>query len=478
LFVIGIVFSVTVYNCNNDQYPETQTSDIKYEFINEKQVKVVFNESNEAFANPMKGFRPSWFFNNINTSKNGFASVYNHYIGYSSLEKTASDTADKIIIWSNNAWKNIEDKNIKVIPRVVLAYPTTNKEGAVVNEYWPDDISQPSYVSRWTTEELKSRLVSFVQKLAEAWDDDPRVAAIEMGLWGYWGEHHLLRDGGQIPIDFQDALGTAFTACFKNKKIMIRYPNTFQNYQFGFYWDSFALPDDRYNGEGIITRGNWKEQMISGELAYDWGDQSFLGKKPDDTLKNNSSTDYLINWIKRTHASSLGWIADYNKNDTSLSKNAARVQKILGYRYIINSAIYNRRLNPGEEISLELKISNVGSAPFYYNWPIQLMLMNLNRQIVWKETVDIDIRQWLPGEINTVFIKSTLPEYITTDNYVIAVSILDPSGYLPSLRFANANYYNGGITPLGIIGIGREPQYAPLAPFDSLNQDNSLRYMK
>ena len=131
-----------------------------------------------------------------------------------------------------------------------------------------------------------------------------------------------------------------------------------------------------------------------------------------------------------------------------------------------------------EEISLELQISNVGSAPFYYKWPFQLMLMNSNRQIVWKKTVDIDIRQWLPGETNTVFIKSILPKSMTADNYVIAVSILDPSGYLPSLRFANENYYNGGITPLGIIGIGREPQYVSLAPFDSLNQDNSLKYIK
>jgi uncharacterized lipoprotein YehR (DUF1307 family) len=484
LFVIGIIFSITVYNCKvdgNDQQPEWQTEDVEYIFINDDQVKVVFNESTEAFTNPMKGFRPTWSFDydDVNSSKNEFASVYKHYIGYSSLEKTASDTAKKIIDWSNKAWRNIEGKNIKVIPRVVLTFPTSNQAGASVGNYWPDDISQPSNVSRWTTEELKSRLVTFVMKLAEAWDNDPRVAAIELGLWGNWGEYHLYPDSYiNIPSDFQEALGTAFSAYFKNKKIMIRYPDTFQNYQFGFYWDSFALPNDSYNGEGIIIRDNWKEQMITGEVAYDWGDLSLLGENPDATLKKDDATDYLINWIKRTHASSLGWISDYNKNDNSLSKNAKRVQKILGYRYFINSVIYNRQLNPGEEILLELQISNIGAAPFYYKWPFQLILMNLNRKIEWKETVDIDIRQWLPDETNTIVIKSILPASLKADNYVIAVSILDPSGNLPSLRFANENYYNGGITPLGIIGIGREPKYDSFKPFNSLNQDNSLKYSK
>ena len=471
-----IIFTMTYYNCGDDG--ESQFDDAEYIFIGDNLIKVKLYETDEAFPNPMKGFRPAWSNNYIDLTMTCFASVYKHYIGYSNLENNAEDTAKRIIDWSNNAWKNIEEKNIKVIPRVVLTSPISNEMGAPTDDYWPNDILQPSHVLRWETAELKNRLVSFIYKLGEAWDNDPRVAAIELGLWGYWGEHHLLYDGGQIPIDFQQALGEAAALAFKNKKIMIRYPDTFKNFRFGFYWDSFALPDDNYNGEGIITRNVWKDQMISGEVAYDWGDQSYLGASPDDTLRNDHMTNNLINWIKRTNASSLGWISAYTKSDITLSKNADRIQKILGYRYIINSAIYNHRLNPGEEISLELDIINIGSAPFYYKWPVQLFLLNLNRQVVWNEIVDADIRQWLPNEANIVKIKANLPASLMTNNYIIAISILDPSGNLPSLRFANINYYSGGITPLGIIGIGQDPVYYTLRPFASLKNDNTLRYEK
>jgi len=65
-------------------------------------------------------------------------------------------------------WSAIEKRNIKIIPRVLLTYPTTNKPGAVQLDYWPDDIPQPSRVSRWHTKELSDRLAKFIVKLGEA----------------------------------------------------------------------------------------------------------------------------------------------------------------------------------------------------------------------------------------------------------------------------------------------------------------------
>jgi hypothetical protein len=48
---------------------------------------------------------------------------------------------------------------------------------------------------------FRDRVVSLIKKLGEVWDDDPRVAFIEMGIWGLWGEHHHEAFGGfgQLP---------------------------------------------------------------------------------------------------------------------------------------------------------------------------------------------------------------------------------------------------------------------------------------
>lgn len=38
--------------------------------------------------------------------------------------------------------------------------------------------------------EFNERVTAFVKKLGQAWDNDPRVAFVEMGIIGEWGEHH------------------------------------------------------------------------------------------------------------------------------------------------------------------------------------------------------------------------------------------------------------------------------------------------
>ena len=169
---------------------------------------VNFTETAEAFRNPMKGFRPSRYIGQSLFPPHEYASIYKHYIPYTSLEADPNDSAGKTIDWCNTAWAGIEEKNVKVIPRVIINYPS-------VGEWWPSGVPYGVKADeRWHSEELKNRLVAFAAKIGKAWDNDSRVAAVEMGLWGYWGEHHIWPDSkpGRIPSQFQEALGQAFAS--------------------------------------------------------------------------------------------------------------------------------------------------------------------------------------------------------------------------------------------------------------------------
>lgn len=452
---------------------------IKANAEGEGMMAVKLYETEEAFANPMKGFRPSRYIQNTVFPQGEYVSVCKQYIKYTDLEEKAEDTAEKIIAWSNTAWRGIEKRNLKVIPRVVIVYPQGPDGGSA--GYWPEGIDHTDPVGKWTSDTLKQRLVAFAKKLGEAWDNDPRVAAVEMGLWGRWGEHHIsplaLKDGNdRIPADFQKALGDAFTQAFPHKKIMVRYPETFTDYDVGFIWDSFALPDDVSCGVGMMLRKAWKTQMISGETAYDWGNQLKLGGSPNGTLRSYANTDYVIDWIKRTHASSLGWIAEYTQGDEKTAPNAARMQKALGYRYVINQASYNNTVEPGHALDLAFEVSNVGSAPFYYPWPVEASLLDQERKPVWTGYVHVDIRNWHPGYSYTVKDSILLPKDLPRGTYTLALCVLDPSGMLPSLRFANTNYFTGGRTPLGVLGVGVVPETEDIGPFDSLYADHTLQY--
>jgi hypothetical protein len=437
-------------------------------------VTVTLSETTEAFRNPMKGFRPSRYIQDGSFKDYEYASTYKHYIPYSDLESTAGDSVQKIKDYGDAHWAGLADKNLKVIPRVVILYPGTG-------EYW-GDIPHDGSPNQWASDALKNRLAAFAAKLGQAWDDDPRVAAVEMGLWGKWGEHNIYPDtvngSDRIPLSFQDALGSAFAAAFKKKKVMVRYPETFKNFaDFGFIWDSFALPDDdnAAGGAGIVARDVWRTQMESGEVAYDWGNQSNLGGSPNGTLSSNANTDYVIGYIQKVHTSSLGWIAEYTPDDGTISANAARMQKSLGYRFVITAATFNSSLGAGETLSVSLDVRNDGVAPFYYNWPVEVSLLSADRQVSWTGVFSgVDITRWLPGGPYTI--TGSFSPAVANGTYTLAVAVLDPSGNKPSLRFANANYYRGGRTALGKIGIGAAAADQNVAPFDGLRSDASLSY--
>lgn len=449
---------------------------------------VNLSETSEAFKNPNMGFRPSVYIGSTNFPDKEYTTIYKHYIPYTALENLATDSVQKIKDWSNTAWAGLENRNIKVVPRVVIVYPN-------VGEYWPDGIPHGDPAGQWLTDTYKNRMVAFINKLGQAWNNDPRVAAVEFGLFGNWGEQHIypnkFADGtDRIPLSFQQALGDAYVSAFPNKKVMVRYPETFVGYPFGIQWDSFALPDDAAGGNGEIARDTWRTQINSGEVAYDWGDQSNLGGSPDGTLGSVNNTNYVIDWIMKTHTSSLGWIAEYNASNSAVEAGATAMQKVLGYRYVINQASYTGNVTPGGTMNVSFNVVNKGSSPFYYNWPVEASLLRADKTVAWKGLFNADIRTWLPGTdwnagtrqynnapaTNTVSGAFTIPSSLANGTYTLALSILDPAGWKPSVRFANTNYYTGGRTPIGKVGIGGDPSDQNLGTFNSLKSDNTLSY--
>ncbi len=437
---------------------------------------VTLTQTSEAFPNPMMGFRPSVYIGG-SFEPHEYTSTYKQYIPYTDLEASVSDTVQTIIDWSNANWANLPAQNLKVIPRVVIDYPGTG-------EYW-GDIPNDGTPDAWVSSALQSRLVAFVAKIGQAWDHDPRVAAVEMGLWCYWGEHNIYPqtcagavDGNRIPPDMQAALAPAFIAAFPDKKVMVRYPDTFTGYtSFGFFWDSFALPDDNNSGggQGIVARNLWQTQMESGEVAYDWGDQSNLGGSPDGTLSSDSNTQYVIGFIQSVHTSSLGWVAEYTPDNGVISANAALMQKAFGYRYVITQATFGTAIAEGGALSVDFTVQNVASAPFYYAWPVGVFLLDSGQSVVWSGTLaGVDIREWMPG--NSYNIQGSVTPNVPPGVYTLALSILDPAGNTPSLRFANTNYLRGGYTPLGNVGVGQGAPSQNLPPFASLYSDHTLGY--
>ena len=447
-------------------------------------------EYSGALRNPMKGFRPPAYRNNYNEE---YATITRSYLKWNELENDVSDTIQKIKDVCDLKWVDVEQYGIKVIPRVYLDW-----SGEPGNEYWPADMTTGDYSS----EQFKQRLVRLISRLGECWDDDPRVAWVQMGIIGRWGEHHNPDPSPEI----QGLMGDAFTQAFQNKKFLVRHANEFADYDVGVYWDSWAhiqQIDKSAHGAGIEALNNatdrWKTHPIEGETAYNWGQSDIQpGDGPDDTLRDPIHREYLIDTIRELHCSGLGWIANYSQDVPEVRAGAEEVQKAFGYRFVINSFSFDRRADPDGSLGIAFSVINTGSAPFYEDWPLEFSLLDPDTgDLVWRTLLDgVDIRQWLPGDdwdkdnnvylepplVNEVEVNVTLPgvSRLPAGEYIAALAVVDPIGQKPSLRFAINNYLNGGRHPLGRVGIGLDiagNHFLDNAFFDNSMQDDRLPYL-
>lgn len=428
-----------------------------------------------ALSNPLIGFRPN--LNDAGKADYPFPTIVRDYIKWSEIESNANDDAQKIIDFCNKRWAKLPELNVKVIPRIYIDWDKKPN-----NEFWPADILVNTGLASddpnlWRNQLVKDRIKTLIAKLGIAWDNDPRIAWVQTGIIGYWGEQENpvgLKDEG-----FAKLLSAAYSSAFPNKKLVVRNQPVWEaeGQKLGVYWDSYAHPGQK-NGAWTTIRnanstGRYLTQVVEGEVAYDWGKDKFIpfyGSSPDETLSNNQFTDNMIDVIRELHCTGLGWISRYTSGNTKIEANADRIQKEFGYRFLLPEFSCSKSVKQGGKLDLVFTVKNAGAAPFYENWPVALVLIDeATKQIVWKEVLkDIDVRSWHPGSNYNYTSRSyetpaleysyhkkiQIPKTFAKGTYLVGITILEPSTQKPGVFFAINNFFKESQTqPLCRIGI-------------------------
>lgn len=432
-----------------------------------------------ALRNPLMGFRDS-------VGTNPWSTTWKDYIPWNAIETVASDGVDKLIQHANTRWKGSAHQNAKVIPRVYLEW-----DAAGGLTYWPSDMTTGDF----TSGQFQTRLAALVQKMGQAWDTDPRVAWIEMGIFGYFGEQW----GCPLSSSMQSYAAQLFQTAFKNKLVLVRYVNSFPGSGFGIYADSFANAADTATQNGLaggtVTGNPWLSNIVEGEVAYDWGQPP--GAAPDITVQTPAWVKFIIDTLHQTHATALGWISGYTTANALSQAGAAQIQAAFGYRLVITEISYPASIALGQSFDVHFSVQNQGSAPFYYPWPVRLALLDpTTHSPVWSATFShTQIQKWQPGDqwsapleryglAPLVYQESDsflVPVgALPSNRYLLALAILDPAGNTPSARFAIQNHFAGGFSPLDWTGVGvpgpQEPEL-PATLFIDPNTDTSLSYV-
>jgi uncharacterized repeat protein (TIGR02543 family) len=468
-------------------------------------ITVIPKEYKPGLNNPYKGFRDG-----IHRSESGFGkwktpeynTIWRHYIAWSDIESNANDGVQKIIDFCNKSWKGAEAANVRIIPRIFIDWDKNPG-----NEYWPADILTQTGLKSddpklWAHPVVKERIVKLIEKLGQAWDNDERVAWVQTGILGYWGEQE--NPVGTDEDGWAKRLGDAYSAAFKNKKLIVRnQPNwDVLGYKWGVYWDSYGHPGQRNGAWSTIQNtnatGRYLSEIIEGEVAYNWGESSFdpmYGGEPELTLNKTQYTNNMIDVIRELHCTGLGWISSYMAINAeykdivsvdSLNANASIMQNEFGYRFLMSEFTSQTRTEPGSKLDFSFKVTNTASAPFYYKWPVAIVLIDeTTRQIKEKIIIpDIDITKWLPGDkynyttrtyqtpavTHTISGSATIPGSLPKGNYLVGISILEPNSKSPGIFFAVENFFKESQTqPLARIGIGED---AASSTLDGVRFDN------
>lgn len=511
--------------------------------ISDGNVTIRMDEYTHAFRNPMKGFR-EFFAPGLDNVREEYpypyGSIVKEYMQWDMIEDDESDGVEKIIAYSNHRWKGVEDMNVKVIPRVYLVWvepwhggkpKDANNPDDLRGWHWPKGIKKQvspykqikgsvgatvdpkdsitPIIGGYFDPNFPNRVTRLVEKIGKAWDNDPRVAYVEMGIIGEWGEHHdpdlstywpphdepkHVANRTWIP-GMEKVLGDAFTKAFKNKKVMVRYAYEFKDYEFGIYWDSWSQPQEIVRGyeEMLKLNDRWKTQPIGGEITWNWGDLVKF-KSFEQVVADSATRAYTIEQIRNLHCNHLGGITWANFNDPEFKVNAAELQKAMGYRFVISDFTYPALIKNGQDFKISFNVTNTGSSPFYYDWPVEISLLDpRTKEKVWSETLNgVKISEWYPGdkwdmsqnkytiapEKHTVNGNLKLENELPEGEYILAISVLDPAGMLPSLRFAIKNYFTGGYHPIGYIGLGQKVDNYVISEnkFDDIQNDTTLKY--
>ena len=224
----------------------------------------------------------------------------------------------------------------------------------------------------WRHKELRRFTLEFYQKFAEKYDDDPRIAFLQVGF-GLWGEYHIY-DGVFI-------LGRTFPSKNFQEEFFINLDNNFK----ALPWQiSIDAADDTYSPFSI------KPDLL--KLKFGNFDDSFMHK--DHSGYNEESWDYFKKGRRETSPAGgeFSYYTDYDQrhvldlpngphgisyedfakkfnttymigNDQPGYQTMQRIKEASmasGYRFLVKSF----KISPTQS---KVVIKNVGVAPIYYD---------------------------------------------------------------------------------------------------------------
>jgi hypothetical protein len=229
---------------------------------------------------------------------------------------------------------------------------------------------------------LLRALENFLKDFGEKYDGDTRIAAIQLGLLGFWGEWQTCCDNEDEKV-LSDAVREKvikwYAAAFKTTKLQMRYADPKSGYEsnFGRHDDSFAFKtiegESYFFWPQTVAAGQddfWKWGMMGGETRPEL--QAMIFK--DSYQAGSPFKQDFMECVQTTHASYIFHHGAFKNGgyDGQELKNALYAHTRMGYRFRIVKVAAKKHRARTDRVDIEVNIRQSGVAPFYYPLSIAL----------------------------------------------------------------------------------------------------------
>jgi hypothetical protein len=283
----------------------------------------------------------------------------------------------------------------------------------------------------WDDPKLLEPLLRFIAAFGRRYNSHPRVAFIQLGTLGFWGEWHTWPvDKLMASLETQKKVVAAYRAAFPDVPIHARYPYEGTNHPWLGYHDDM-IPEDSLGTEGwqflpslqkAGRTANWKTAPFGGEMVPGQA-KKWLG----------TGWERLQESVDALHFSWMGPYCPANEADLTPEQKtrAEALIRRMGYSFRLTKLRYEA--DARGVLNLQLDGINEGVAPFYRKWPLEIAVLDETGRAVTLTRPATDLRRWLPGPFS---VKATLPRAPKKGR--LAIRVVQPwAGAAQPLRFAN-----------------------------------------
>jgi len=434
-FILSIFLFIFEFSCTKKSPNESINS-------------VELEEIDDVLPNPFKGFAP-WVGNEN--------PVYEVKLQEATYSWSDIEPNEGVYNWARleRNWGNIAETGKRVGFRISAAIPGSGHDdtpqwlidkGVRMRPYSID--GETGLAPDWDDPEFLAAHHNFIMALGNRYDKDPRVAWIDIGSYGFWGEWHVyLNDSLAATQETKKKILDDYFAAFPTKAKVIAFDDDFATkyvVDHGGGIRNDCLGDKESNDWYLESLNNidptlndriWKTAIITGEFCgSDWG--AIQGT----TVR----FDLNYEFIQQTHWSFIGSAGGaIEPQSEEHRKNLDKLHKKLGYRFVLRKVDHEFNINKGENLAVKIQVENKGVAPFYFEWPLVFYLVDSSGTAVLQQELNIDIRKWLPGT-ETCDVSVHIPDNLPSGLYDVKLAIHDPDTGAPGVMFANTGRDEAG----------------------------------